>query len=64
MDREEIQGLAGEHSVELQDYEEGEGANLVITYKATDYTENNEYVTVTREKRKPLFSSPGKLMKN
>ena len=58
MDREEIQGLAGEHSVELQDYEEGEGANLVITYKATDYTENNEYVTVTREKEETaLFFS-------
>ena len=58
MDQEEIQGLAGEHSVELQDYEEGEGANLVITYKATDYTENNEYVTVTREKEETaLFFS-------
>ena len=58
IDREEIQGLAGEHSVELQDYEEGEGANLVITYKSTDYTENNEYVTVTREKEETaLFFS-------
>lgn len=53
--KEEIRKLAGEYSVEIQDYTEGEGANLVITYKMTDYTEDNEYVTVTREKGKTAF---------
>lgn len=58
--KEEIRKLAGEYSVEIQDYTEGEGANLVITYKMTDYTEDNEYVTVTREKGKTALFFSGK----
>ncbi len=58
--KEEIRKLAEEYSVEIQDYTEGEGANLVITYKMTDYTEDNEYVTVTREKGKTALFFSGK----
>ena len=58
--KEEIRKLAGEYSVEIQDYTEGEGANLAITYKMTDYTEDNEYVTVTREKGKTALFFSGK----
>lgn len=58
--KEEIRKLAGEYSVGIQDYTEGEGANLVITYKMTDYTEDNEYVTVTREKGKTALFFSGK----
>ena len=58
--KEEIRKLAGEYSVEIQDYTEGEGANLGITYKMTDYTEDNEYVTVTREKGKTALFFSGK----
>lgn len=58
--KEEIRKLAGEYSVGIQDYTEGEGANLAITYKMTDYTEDNEYVTVTREKGKTALFFSGK----
>ena len=58
--KEEIRKLAEEYSVEIQDYTEGEGANLAITYKMTDYTEDNEYVTVTREKGKTALFFSGK----
>lgn len=56
--QEDIYRTARNHSVDIQDFTGGEAANLVISYKNRDLTDDNRYVEIENEKSKTaLFFS-------
>ena len=56
--KEDIFDTAEEYDVQIRDYAEGDGADLVISHNTTDYTEDGQYVSVDRDHAKTsLFLS-------